>query len=187
MARLLALCSLPRSNPGDRLQFKRVNGPVHARDGRRGRKQTALRKPPAFAPGVGLHRSGTDAIARAGTRAFAGRLHAECRCLRRWRRSAAGGSRIRCSGCFIPKWNCFTVTKTASGLSGPRIADSGEFWWDAKHPDQPALWESKSNLARSSFTRSSPTPVPLDLRILKAMKRSPLGLESVLLARLPDV
>ena len=27
MARLLALCSLPRSNPGDRLQFTRVNGP----------------------------------------------------------------------------------------------------------------------------------------------------------------
>ena len=27
MARLLALCSLPRTNPGDRLQFKRANGP----------------------------------------------------------------------------------------------------------------------------------------------------------------
>ena len=27
MARLLALCSLPRTNPGDRLQFKRINGP----------------------------------------------------------------------------------------------------------------------------------------------------------------
>ena len=27
MARLLALCSLPRTNPGTRLQFKRVNGP----------------------------------------------------------------------------------------------------------------------------------------------------------------
>ena len=27
MARLLALCSLPRTNPGDSLQFKRVNGP----------------------------------------------------------------------------------------------------------------------------------------------------------------
>ena len=27
MARLLALCSLPRTNPGDRLQYKRVNGP----------------------------------------------------------------------------------------------------------------------------------------------------------------
>ena len=27
MARLLALCALPRTNPGKRLQFKRVNGP----------------------------------------------------------------------------------------------------------------------------------------------------------------
>ena len=27
MARLMALCSLPRTNPGNRLQFKRVNGP----------------------------------------------------------------------------------------------------------------------------------------------------------------
>ena len=27
MARLLVLCSLPRSNPGNRLQYKRVNGP----------------------------------------------------------------------------------------------------------------------------------------------------------------
>ena len=27
MARLLALCSLPRTNPGDRHEFKRVNGP----------------------------------------------------------------------------------------------------------------------------------------------------------------
>ena len=27
MARTMALCSLPRSNPGDRTQYKRVNGP----------------------------------------------------------------------------------------------------------------------------------------------------------------
>ena len=27
MARLLALCSLARSNPGNRLQYKRINGP----------------------------------------------------------------------------------------------------------------------------------------------------------------
>ena len=28
MARTMALCSLPRSNPGNRLQYKRVNGPA---------------------------------------------------------------------------------------------------------------------------------------------------------------
>ena len=27
MARMMALCSLPRSNPGNRTQYKRVNGP----------------------------------------------------------------------------------------------------------------------------------------------------------------
>ena len=27
MARMMVLCSLPRSNPGNRLQYKRVNGP----------------------------------------------------------------------------------------------------------------------------------------------------------------
>ena len=27
MARLMALCSLPRTNPGDRIRYKRVNGP----------------------------------------------------------------------------------------------------------------------------------------------------------------
>ena len=27
MARLLALCSLPRTNPGNRIQYRRVNGP----------------------------------------------------------------------------------------------------------------------------------------------------------------
>ena len=34
MARMMALCSLPRTNPGNRLQYKRVNGPyklIHVR------------------------------------------------------------------------------------------------------------------------------------------------------------
>ena len=30
MARMMTLCSLPRTNPGDRHQYKRTNGPFHA-------------------------------------------------------------------------------------------------------------------------------------------------------------
>ena len=37
MARMMALCSLPRSNPGNRKEYKRVNGPYRStcRPGRR--------------------------------------------------------------------------------------------------------------------------------------------------------
>ena len=56
------------------------------------------------------------------------------------------------------------------------IADSGEFWWDAKHPDQPALWESKIELGEKFFYEVITNPIPLNLNILKAIKRSPLDL-----------
>ena len=42
MARTMALCSLPRSNPGNGLQYKRVNGPFHALHDRYGRQQAPL-------------------------------------------------------------------------------------------------------------------------------------------------
>ena len=39
MARMMALCSLPRTNPGDRIRYKRVNGPytLYMTAGRRAR------------------------------------------------------------------------------------------------------------------------------------------------------
>ena len=37
MARTMALCSLPRSNPGNRKEYKRVNGPFTLYNGRRRR------------------------------------------------------------------------------------------------------------------------------------------------------
>ena len=68
MARLIALCSLPRSNPGNRTQYVRRNGPYTLGMSAGINKQAALRHPAAFAPGVGLHRSRPHAIARAGPR-----------------------------------------------------------------------------------------------------------------------
>ena len=57
------------------------------------------------------------------------------------------------------------------------IAAGGEFWWDVKRPDQPALWESKIELGEKFFHEVITNPIPLDLHILKAVKRSPLGLD----------
>ena len=46
MARLMALCSLPRTNPGNRQRYVRTQRPVHARDDRRDQQQAPLRQSP---------------------------------------------------------------------------------------------------------------------------------------------
>ena len=57
------------------------------------------------------------------------------------------------------------------------VADRTEFWWDAKHPDAPVLWDSKIELGEKFFQEIITHPIPLDLTTLKALKRSPLGLD----------
>ena len=60
MARTMALCSLPRANPGKRHQYKRVNGPYKLINDCRWRQQAPLREHPSITDGLGLDRSGTD-------------------------------------------------------------------------------------------------------------------------------
>ena len=45
MARLMTLCSLPRSNPGDQYQYKRVNGPYKLILSRTGEYKLPFGKP----------------------------------------------------------------------------------------------------------------------------------------------
>ena len=57
------------------------------------------------------------------------------------------------------------------------VADRAVFWWNPKRPDEPMLWESKIRLGEDFFNEIIRHPVPLDMNILKALKRSPLGLD----------
>ena len=57
------------------------------------------------------------------------------------------------------------------------IADRGEFWWNDRKPDEPVLWDSKIELGEKFFEEIIRHPVPLDMHILKALKRSSLGLD----------
>ena len=44
-------------------------------------------------------------------------------------------------------------------------------------PNEPSLWDSKIELGEKFFNEITRHPVPLDMNTLKAMKRSPLGLD----------
>ena len=67
MARMMALCSLPRTNPGNRLQYKRRNGPYTLGHDRGIECKLPFGNIAPPTAGLGLHRSGADSVPRAGS------------------------------------------------------------------------------------------------------------------------
>lgn len=57
------------------------------------------------------------------------------------------------------------------------IAPESELWWNPKQPGQGALWQSWVRLGEEFFKALADLPVPLDMRALRALKRSPLALD----------
>jgi hypothetical protein len=75
-----------------------------------------------------------------------------------------------------------TVSLTYQGeegidISNALLAKRSVFFWDAKQPSQQALWESKVVLSDEFFKILAEAPVPLDWRVLKALKQSPMALD----------
>ena len=88
-------------------------------------------------------------------------------------------TRLRNQMCRLFGCTVSLVYEDASGFArvSSLVADKHEFWWDAKHPDQPALWESKIELGEKFFQEIIAHPIPLDMNTLKSLRRSPLGLD----------
>jgi hypothetical protein len=58
-----------------------------------------------------------------------------------------------------------------------KVAPEGMLWWDEKRPEQGALWYSWIELSKQFFEAITAAPVPVDMRALNALKRSPLALD----------
>lgn len=61
--------------------------------------------------------------------------------------------------------------------TGFRIADETHLWWHPKDPDQLDLWQSTVTLGSRFFQELVNHPVPVDMRALKALRRSPMALD----------
>jgi len=61
--------------------------------------------------------------------------------------------------------------------SGFRIADKVQLWWNPQQPNQSSLFGSHVHLSETFFKEIIDRPVPVDMRALKALKRSPLALD----------
>ena len=58
-----------------------------------------------------------------------------------------------------------------------RVAPKAMLWWDTSRSQQDNLWESWVELGEDFYAAITAAPVPVDMRALRALKRSPLALD----------
>ena len=61
--------------------------------------------------------------------------------------------------------------------AGFRLADTSTLWWDTKTPEQAGLWESSVKLSETFYNEIIAHPIPVDMRAIRALKKSPLALD----------
>ena len=176
MARLLALCSLPRTNQGDRLQYIRRNGPLTL-------VMTAgfkTRLPYGTLPRLLLAWVCTEAVRTQSRDLILGdSLAAFMRKLEIYNDGGAVRGRVQDQMRRLFNSHVQLVYEDAHGQASvySQVADRTELWWNPKRPDDRTLWESSIRLGEEFFNEVIRNPVPIDLHILHAVKRSPLGLD----------
>ena len=179
MGRTMALCSLPRTNPGNRLQYKRVNGPFKL-------IMTATgdhKLPFGNLPRLILAWVSTEAVRTGSREIVLGRS------LSKFMRSlginsdsgGARGEQTRLRNQMKRLFGC-TVSLIYQDECGETAVNSvvarrTEFWWNERKPDELSLWNSKIELGEDLFNEIISHPVPLNMNTLTALKRSPLGLD----------
>jgi len=78
---------------------------------------------------------------------------------------------------FTTSISCFYDGANATGESGFRIADRHLVWWDPQSPSQQSLFNSTVTLSERFYEEVRTSPVPIDMRAMKALKKSPLALD----------
>ena len=150
MARTMALCSLPRSSPGNRLQYKRVNGPFTLFMTVTGDDKL----PFGNLPRLILAWLCTEAVRTRSREIVLGKSLADfMRSLGIY--TSDGKTYTRLRNQMMRLFSCsVSLVYTAAdhkASAASVIADTTDFWWNPKHPDQVGLWESKVRLSESFF------------------------------------
>ena len=181
MARLMALCSLPRTNPRQRTQYVRQNGPYTLVMQAGG---VPARLPYGNIPRLLLAWVCTEAVRTQRRELVLGRsLYEFMPHLGMDDRSGGvNGQRTRLRNQMTRLFHCTVQLMRSDGdhevTVSSLIADKSEYWWNtAEGPDRPGLFDSTIRLGEEYFNEVIKHPIPLDMNILRALKRSPLGLD----------
>ena len=175
MARTMALCSLPRTNPGNRIRYTRQNGPYTL-------VMTSgfdNKLPYGNLPRLLVAWVCTEAVRTQSRELVLGKSLSEF--MGKLGMDSIGGVRTRLRNQMRRLFNAHVqlVYKDQHGEANvsSSVADRSEFWWNERKPDEPSLWESKIRLGEDLFNEIINHPVPLDMNTLMALTRCALGLD----------
>ena len=132
MARMMALCSLPRTNPGNRLQYKRVNGPYKLIMFSSG--ETKL--PYGNFPRLLLAWVCTEAVRTQSRELILGKSLSEfMKTLGVYTTDGKAHTRLRnqMKRLFHAQVEFIYKDGLAEQFIASRVADRGEFWWDPSY------------------------------------------------------
>ena len=179
LARLMALCSLPRTNPGNRKEYVRRNGPYKL--GMTAGIDNKL--PYGNLPRLLLAWVCTEAVRTQSRELVLGSSLSDF--MGKLGMAPVGGgptgARTRLRNQMRRLFQChiqlaYEDKQVSVSVNSP-IASGTGFWWSERTPGGPGLWDSKIELGENFFEEIIRHPVPLDMNILKALKRSSLGLD----------
>ena len=180
MARTMVLCSLPRTNPGNRKEYIRRNGPYTL-----GMSAGINNKLPfGNLPRLLLAWVCTEVVRTRSRELILGRSLAEFMRTLGVLSSDSGGTtgvrtrlRNQMKRLFNAHIQLIYEDKHGEATVNALIADRTELWWTLHRPAQAGLWESKILLSEPFFNEIINHPVPLDMNTLTALKRCSLGLD----------
>ena len=178
MARMMVLCSLPRTNPGNRHQYKRQNGPytlyMFA-----GRDKLPYGNLPrlllAWVSAEAVRTQSREIVLGKSLIGFMRKLGmSDDSGSPRGDRTRLRNQMKRLFGCSV---SMIYEDEHGEARVSSLVADRAAFWWNERKPDEPVLFNSKIRLGEDLFNEIINHPVPLDMNTLKALKRSTLGLD----------
>ncbi len=190
MARELVQCTLPHANPGKIDAWQRRNGPLTLtlRAGWDNKKNCSVGHPYGTIPRLLLFWITTEAVRTKKRRLELG--HSLASFIRDvgLDPNTGGGKRGDARRLQDQMRRLFKATisfdltieephRSGEAWLDMQVAPEGVLWWDTKHPEQGTLWGSWIELGEKFFQAITAWPVPVDMRVLRAIKRSPLALD----------
>lgn len=177
MARSMTLCTLPHSKPKDN-EFTRRNGNytltmISPRD---------IGLPYGSVPRLLLAWMATEAVRTKERVLVLGDTLSHF--MRELGLTPTGGKkgditrlREQMKRLFSSSISCLYHDEKRDAGVGFRIAKGFDLWWHPQQPEQAGLWQSTITLSEEFYEEILSAPIPIDIRALKALKRSPMALD----------